>query len=672
MLNPQKIAENIVALEKQFYEINPSGNFLESISLFCHALAPIFPSYGSFLISDTEKFISSFNANLLNISIENGQTIESYWNIKQAITENEVLERSFRVADIPIQQLTVPLHDGNDKPIGSFTFIIHGDNPGRSLKLEELRKETLQAICSGMEMSVISRYLAEKLNQIFHADLILFTEYDESDEQFYSKFEFKFDKTNAVAENSDKEKITNGTFIFKSILNNARTYTSKLSEVTSIKNAPFKNDFKKAFIVTPLVADDRIIGTLNIAFNDTRLLDKQEIDLLDELAYYISICYIRERLLTDLSLSNKKTSELEISLQTLEKSRSLHETAVETSLKAYDFLNSFIQYLCGLFEKHEQSYPEIWSAMVDQLETMTIKNIRDRPTGHGISQITTVETGVLINEAIQAFEENLVKNNSFNKNIHFVNRINNSGICEISQPEFAIGFNSTLFSLLKRSPNGSRIFFSSSISDTHLTITIKNDENDLPAPNRPKRNIAEQENAAFDIRLNKMLFNLNRIGYHYEFFSDFHFKVDIVFQLAQQPVSLETDTHEMAVHAGGFRIMIVDDDDSLRELMVDILQSRNFNVNCFGDPTTAIDEFKKGKYNLLITDLSLPKISGLELATIIKELNPSIPVIMVTGWGNETDQIQANNAQIDFVLSKPFNLIDLLEVVENSLKPIKV
>lgn len=86
---------------------------------------------------------------------------------------------------------------------------------------------------------------------------------------------------------------------------------------------------------------------------------------------------------------------------------------------------------------------------------------------------------------------------------------------------------------------------------------------------------------------------------------------------------------------------------------------------------SALEEFKKRDYNLVITDLSLPKISGAELTLKIKEINPSIPVIMVTGWGSEIERIRNENPQIDFVLSKPFNLVELLDIVENSLQLVK-
>jgi DNA-binding response OmpR family regulator len=115
------------------------------------------------------------------------------------------------------------------------------------------------------------------------------------------------------------------------------------------------------------------------------------------------------------------------------------------------------------------------------------------------------------------------------------------------------------------------------------------------------------------------------------------------------------------------RILIVDDDDSLRELLLEVLESEEFSVFCCSDGDKALNLFKSDPYDLVITDFGLPKITGLELAQSIKQLSSSTPIIMLTGWGSESEPFKDNSHSIDFVLSKPFNLAELLRIVEQSL-----
>lgn len=115
------------------------------------------------------------------------------------------------------------------------------------------------------------------------------------------------------------------------------------------------------------------------------------------------------------------------------------------------------------------------------------------------------------------------------------------------------------------------------------------------------------------------------------------------------------------------RLLIVDDDESLRELMVDILESRNYQVVCCPDASSAMEQINKLRYDMIITDLGLPNISGSELAAQIKALNPHLPVMMMTGWNIDTERPDARTTYVDFILPKPFNLNELLEKVENGL-----
>lgn len=112
------------------------------------------------------------------------------------------------------------------------------------------------------------------------------------------------------------------------------------------------------------------------------------------------------------------------------------------------------------------------------------------------------------------------------------------------------------------------------------------------------------------------------------------------------------------------QILIVDDDDALRELLADILGSRGYHVTASSDGLRALELIHRENFSLVISDLEMPKINGVELAKRIKEIKSELPVAIITGWGND---LKEHSPYFDYVLPKPFNLSEVLQMVENCL-----
>ena len=119
-----------------------------------------------------------------------------------------------------------------------------------------------------------------------------------------------------------------------------------------------------------------------------------------------------------------------------------------------------------------------------------------------------------------------------------------------------------------------------------------------------------------------------------------------------------------------FHILVVDDDDRIRELVKQYLEENNFLV------TTAIDAFdaKKKldiiKYDILILDIMMPGKSGLSLTEEIKKTN-STPVILLTAKGGAVDRIKGLEIGADDYLGKPFEPKELLLRIQNILNKTK-
>jgi CheY-like chemotaxis protein len=120
------------------------------------------------------------------------------------------------------------------------------------------------------------------------------------------------------------------------------------------------------------------------------------------------------------------------------------------------------------------------------------------------------------------------------------------------------------------------------------------------------------------------------------------------------------------------RILLVDDDRDVRETNVEILAAGGHEIVSVADGRQAVAKCKKGNFDLVITDLSMPGMSGLELATELKKLYPTIPVILFSGWAMQEQEETVKEAGIDHIVVKPCLMEDLLEAVQTAVHtPVK-
>ena len=117
----------------------------------------------------------------------------------------------------------------------------------------------------------------------------------------------------------------------------------------------------------------------------------------------------------------------------------------------------------------------------------------------------------------------------------------------------------------------------------------------------------------------------------------------------------------------GKEIMVVEDEPEIRNIMKSILQSQGYNPHCFESAESAIASFKPDAFNLLITDLGLSGLNGWELIRSIRKADRLIPILIVTGWGNEINQDKLKEHSVNALIAKPFKIDQILGTVEDLL-----
>lgn len=112
-------------------------------------------------------------------------------------------------------------------------------------------------------------------------------------------------------------------------------------------------------------------------------------------------------------------------------------------------------------------------------------------------------------------------------------------------------------------------------------------------------------------------------------------------------------------------ILVVDDEPLLRRMLRGILVREGFNaVKCAGDGEAALQKLAKEHYDIVLTDVRMPRMSGIELLIRIKKEYPHIAVVVMTGFGDIHTPEEAQSLGADEYITKPFKASEIEVIVE--------
>ena len=115
------------------------------------------------------------------------------------------------------------------------------------------------------------------------------------------------------------------------------------------------------------------------------------------------------------------------------------------------------------------------------------------------------------------------------------------------------------------------------------------------------------------------------------------------------------------------RVLVVDDDPGVREVLVAFLHEDGHATETATNGREGLERFREGGYDVVITDCAMPELFGDELAEAIKQLVPSMPVILITGFGNLLRAAEEGTTGADVVVSKPIRFGKFRETLASVL-----
>ena len=124
------------------------------------------------------------------------------------------------------------------------------------------------------------------------------------------------------------------------------------------------------------------------------------------------------------------------------------------------------------------------------------------------------------------------------------------------------------------------------------------------------------------------------------------------------------------------RILVVEDDKYLREMLVIVFEDENYQIDDVSNGAEAWDLLNKNQYGLLMTDMYMPKMNGIELVEKCKASFPEIKTILISGGGRDLEvehgkghvKFMDKEIEVDVFLKKPYDLDEMFSVVEELLE----
>jgi CheY-like chemotaxis protein/putative methionine-R-sulfoxide reductase with GAF domain len=116
------------------------------------------------------------------------------------------------------------------------------------------------------------------------------------------------------------------------------------------------------------------------------------------------------------------------------------------------------------------------------------------------------------------------------------------------------------------------------------------------------------------------------------------------------------------------KVLVIDDQPLITDLLVSVLERMGYHPQVASSGTAGLELFNKDGFDLVITDLGMPDVSGWDVSKLVKAKKPHVPVVVITGWGVDPDPNKVTESGVDLIIYKPFQINELERTIRDLLK----
>ena len=432
----------------------------------------------------------------------------------------------------------------------------------------------------------------------------------------------------------------------------------------------------RGYLAVPLRVKREIIGVIGIGDFKTRVFSETEVTLLQTFADQAAIALENSRLYGDLRAALRAVEESQQRVVQGERLRALGEMAGGV---AHDF-NNVLAIVVGRAEvllnetedaELQRQLNVIVKVALDAAQT--VKRIQEFTRMRRARPFQPVDLASIISEVVEVTRSRW-KDDAQAKGLQYdvVAESRPTPIVAGDPAELREALTNIVFNALDAMPEGGRVTLSTAVDGDHVLCRVSDTGIGMAEDVRQRifdpffttkgergtglglsvvYGIVTRHNAELDVQ--------SQLGQGTTFTIKFPPPGEIVVEAVARPVGKSSRKG---------RILVIDDEREVGDVLQDALTRDGHQVVYCTDGESGIACVEKEAFDLVITDLGMPGISGWEVARIVKQVRPGTPVAMVTGWGDRIDPVEAESRGVDYVVAKPFKRDGIREMVASALR----
>ncbi|PWB82257.1 MAG: hypothetical protein C3F08_00070 [Candidatus Methylomirabilota bacterium] len=443
----------------------------------------------------------------------------------------------------------------------------------------------------------------------------------------------------------------------------------------------------------PLLAKGQVVGVFDVAMRQTRAVGEDDMRLLTGIGIAIGMAVTNARLYEELQRANGRLAEQIEELQqaqaqliATERLRAMGELAAGV---AHDFNNALTaiagqtQLMRRALERDAISRDQSARCLDRQERAVlaavkVVRRIREATRQHDAEPVTAVALNEVVAEVVEATQPRW----QAEPQLYGISIALHTDLAEVPPVTGRAGeLNAALTNLVCNAvdalPNGGVI--------TMTTRSVSSDDGrelvELVVADTGVGMSEEVRARVFDtffttkgdrgtgLGLVMVRGIVNRYGGTIEVASALGYGTTVTVRLpvASEDVAPTPPAERYAGSVGSLRVLVIDDMLLIGETIQDLLRGLGHDVELVKSGEAGLACLETGRFDLVITDLSMPGMSGWDVAAAVKARRPSCPVIMVTGWAEEVEPEMVARSGVDLVLTKPFTVAQLSQALAQVL-----
>ncbi|MEW6374464.1 MAG: GAF domain-containing protein [Thermodesulfobacteriota bacterium] len=431
----------------------------------------------------------------------------------------------------------------------------------------------------------------------------------------------------------------------------------------------------------PLKIRDRVIGVLDIESYELNGFDEEDLNLLSSLAGQVSISIENAQLFSDLKQILRELKQAQDQIVQTEKLKAMGEMA---SGVAHDF-NNVLAVILGniqlLLHQLDHLSPDEIRERLRTIERSskdgaeTVRRIQEFTGVRRDKEFTSLSLNDIVEEVVTVTQPRW-KDQPQKKGIQIelIKKLEDIPLIMGNPPELKEVLTNIIFNAVDAIPEGGKITISTQ-AQTDDWMEMRVMDTGIGMTEEVKKRIFDPffttkgvTNSGLGMSVSYGI--VRRHGGEILVESEPGKGTTFIIHL---PIGYGEEKPEEKVfkpvkEACSAKILVIDDEDSVRDILSRMLKAKGHQVVVASDGEEGIERFKNEKFDLVFTDLGMPKISGWEVGKAIKGMNPKVPVAMITGWGIELTRGKMSENGIDLIVSKPFNFDRVIQLVSEAME----